>query len=111
PVIADRMATWLASPQITQYACHVLSDGTLLGDRQNAEMTLIAKSMGGKPPGQPGRFDLLPYFVRDRKDRRIMFEVSRRHVREINIAHPTCAAITSLGLRWYAVPMVSNMIL
>lgn len=111
PVMGDRLAAWIESPQITQYACHVLPDGTLLGDRQNVEATRIAKSMGWRPPETPGRFDLMPYFMRDKKDRRIMIDVPRERVREVPIVHPTCDALASLGLRWYAVPLVSNMIL
>jgi nitric-oxide synthase len=111
PVMGDHPAAWIESPQITQYACHVLPDGSLLGDRQNVEATRIARSMGWKPPEQPGRFDLLPYFVRDKKDQRIMIEAPKEQVREVPIIHPTCDALSSLGLRWYAVPLVSNMIL
>lgn len=111
PVRNDRLATWIESPQIIQYACHVLPDGSLLGDQQNLEATRIAKAMGWRPPENPGRFDLLPYFVRDRKDRRIRVDVPRERVREVAIVHPTCDALTALGLRWYAVPVVSNMIL
>lgn len=111
PAQADRRAAWIESPQITQYACHVKKDGRLLGDRQNVEATRIAKSLGWKPPGRPGRFDLLPYLVRDKHDQRVLIDLPVDRVREVEIVHPTCKAIDALQLRWYAIPLVSNMIL
>ena len=63
------------------------------------------------PPERPGRFDLLPYLIRDKQDRRILFEVPKNKVREVPIVHPSCDPLTAMELRWYAVPVVSNMIM
>lgn len=111
PVKDERRAAWIESPQIAQYACHVLPDGSFVGDRQNVEATRIAKAMGWRPPDEPGMFDLLPYMVRDKQDRRVLIDVPRSKIREVPIVHPTCDALTRMKLRWYAVPLVSNMIM
>ncbi len=105
------LPAWIESPQITQYACHQLADGRMLGDRQNVEATRIARSMGWKPPEKPGRFDLLPYLLRDTSDRRHLCRLPAGVVREVAIHHPQQDALSALGLKWYAVPLVSNMIL
>lgn len=111
PATSSALPAWIESPQIVQYACHQLADGTFLGDRQNVEATRIALSMGWTPPAEPGRFDLLPYLVRDAADRRHLFRLPEGAVREVAIEHPQHDAVSALGLKWYAVPLVSNMIL
>lgn len=111
PVRGDRMPAWIESGQIAQYACHEMPDGAILGDRQNIEATRIAHAMGWRPAAAPGRFDLLPYLIRDAQDRRHLFTLPAGKVREIALHHPTSDGLSELGLRWYAVPMVSNMIL
>lgn len=111
PATSSTLPAWIESTQIAQYACHQLADGTFLGDRQNVEATRIALSMGWTPPATPGRFDLLPYLIRDAADRRHLCSLPDGAVREVKIAHPEHDALLALGLKWYAVPLVSNMIL
>ena len=111
PAKNDILPAWIESPQILQYACHQLADGRLIGDRQNVEATRIALSMGWVPPETPGRFDLLPYLLRDAADRRHLCLMPEGAVREVAIKHPQQDALSELGLKWYAVPLVSNMIL
>ncbi|MBL4929993.1 nitric oxide synthase oxygenase [Fuscibacter oryzae] len=111
PVQGRDLPCWIESPQLVQYACHPGLDGVLLGDRQNVEATRIAQSMGWRPADKPGPFDLLPLFIRDRTDRRHMFALPEGAVREIDICHPDSGGFDALSLRWYAVPLVTNMIL
>lgn len=111
PVKGPNLPAWIESSQIARYACYQLSDGRIIGDRQNAEATRLAQSMGWQSESEPGPFDLLPYFVRDAEDRRIMIDPPTDRIRQINIIHPENAGLATLGLRWYAVPLVSDMIL
>lgn len=111
PATERALPAWIESPQIAQYACHQLPDGTVLGDRQNVDATRIAMSMGWTPPDVPGRFDLLPYLIRDTADRRHLCRLPEGAVREVAITHPQYSAVSALGLKWYAVPLVTNMIL
>jgi nitric-oxide synthase len=111
PVKGDEHPAWIESEQLTQYACHQLPDRTVLGDRQNIEVTRIAESMGWKPPGEPGQFDILPWFLRDKADRRLRYDLKPGSVREVAIRHPTHTGLDELGLRWYTVPIVTGMIL
>lgn len=102
---------YIESAQITQYAGYAREDGSILGDPQNVEATRIAMSLGWEPPAARSRFDILPLMVRDAPGRRILFDIPPTAVREIPIRHPTYETIARLGLRWYAVPCVSGMIL
>lgn len=111
PACNDRLPAWIESQQIVQYACHQVTGGNWVGDRRNAEATRIASAMGWSPPSQPGPFDLLPCMIRDREDRRHIFELPQDAVRQVAIEHPTHPGLKHLGLRWYGVPLVSNMIL
>ncbi len=111
PVRGTALPSYVESAQITQYAGYLRPDGSILGDRQNVEATRVARSLGWQPPGTPGRFDLLPYVIRDRQDRRSIHMPPEPAFREIPIAHPTVPGLAELGLRWYAVPCVSGMIL
>ena len=49
--------------------------------------------------------------IRDRKERRAVFDLPQDCLREVPIVHPEYTGICELGLKWYAVPCVSNMIL
>lgn len=111
PVTPEGLPSYIESAQTTQYAGHLMEDGSVIGDRQNVEATRIARSLGWQPEGEPGRFDILPYVIRDRNDRRSIHAVPKDALREVAIAHPTEDAITAMGLRWYSVPCVSGMIL
>ncbi len=77
----------------------------------NIEATRIAVSLGWTPPRDRGRFDILPIIVRDERERRAIFNIPSDAVREVEIAHPDRPELAELGLRWYAVPCVSGMIL
>lgn len=116
PVRGRELPAWIESEQLTRYACHRLPDGRWLGDRQNIEDTQTALAMGWRPPGEPTRFDLLPWFLRDRAGRRIRFDLAPGAVREVAIGHPAepgfaAPSLAAMGLRWYTVPLVSGMIL
>jgi nitric-oxide synthase len=111
PVRGPALPAHVESAQFCAYAGHVLPDGRVLGDRRNVEATRIARAMGWAPQGQPGRFDLLPLILRDAQGRRVRADLPAAILREVPITHPTCAALGALGLRWYAVPVVSDMIL
>jgi nitric-oxide synthase, bacterial len=111
PIRPNTIPAYFESPQITQYAGYVQKDGTVIGDRQNVEFTRVAMSLGFRPPEEIGQFDLLPVLIRDRNDRRILFDLPRDCIREVPIVHPQYKQIEQLNLKWYAAPCLSGMIL
>ena len=111
PAEEHKLPCYIESFQITQYAGYVIPDGTIIGDRQNIEATRIAESLGGERPGNISHFDVLPILMRDKMDRRVRFVLPPDCVREVAISHPNYSKLATLGLRWYAVPCVSGLIL
>ena len=111
PVEDQLLPATIENTQILQYAGYMQSDGRVVGDRQNLEATRIAQAMGWQGTGTQAMFDRLPLMIRDAQDRRSIFSVPGDLWQEVPVNHPTNDAISELGLRWYAVPVVSNMIL
>ena len=110
PVEGDQLPVWIESRQASQYAGYVNADG-VVGDPANIEITRTVTALGWAPPSRPGQFDLLPLLVRDRQGRRQAYALPDGAVHEVEITHPQFPAIGALGLRWYAVPLVCDMVL
>ena len=104
-------ASFIENAQIVQYAGYLGKNGHIIGDRKNIELTRIAQSMGWTPKDAPSAFDILPVLMRDTQDHRHMFPLPQDAVREVPIRHPTFPALQDLSLRWYAVPLVSDLFL
>lgn len=111
PVEQTRMPAYVESPQITQFAGYLSQDGSVRGDRQNIEATRIAMRLGWHPPDPPGAFDLLPVMIRDSNDQRSLHVLPDDAWKAVPIHHPEATGIGDMGLIWYAVPCVSNMVL
>ena len=111
PVKPDRRPAHVESPQLVQYAGYLDADGRVTGDRRSIEATRVARTLGWEAPQERGPFDILPVMIRNGAGHRILFTLPDDLVREVEITHPDFPALTRLGLRWYAVPVVSDMIL
>ncbi|WP_437648869.1 nitric oxide synthase oxygenase [Sorangium sp. So ce362] len=103
-----RIRIW--NGQIVRYAGYRLPDGGILGDPANVELTEQALALGW-PGGERTRFDLLPLILQIGDARPRWFEVPRERVLEVPIEHPRHAWFAELGLRWHALPAVSNLAL
>lgn len=101
----------IESPQIIQYAGYLGAEGDIIGDRNGIEPTRTAISLGWRPPEKPGPHDVLPFVIRDSIGQRNLYRLPAGIVREIQITHPDHDAIAALGIWWYTVPCVSNMVL
>ena len=95
--------------QLLRYAGYRGSDGTILGDPMNVELTGIATSLGWRPPTDPGPFDLLPVIIQTGKQLSY-YELPDSEVRQVRIRHPKYPFFERMNLRWYAVPLVSDMV-
>jgi len=85
-------------------------DGSVTGDPMNVELTEKALSLGWKG-GPRTRFDLLPLIVKMPGEEPRWMEIPRRVVREVALVHPDYPWFSSLGLKWYALPAVSEFLL
>jgi nitric-oxide synthase len=100
----------VANDQLVRYAGYRQPDGSVLGDPRYAGFTELVREMGWQPPAQRSRFDVLPWLIEtsDEEQPRIV-PVPAGVVLEVAITHPTLPWFQELGLRWHAVPAISNM--
>ena len=63
---------------------------------------------GWRPPEHRGAFDVLPLVVETAEEGPRLFPLPREVVDEVPIEHPELTWFADLGLRWHAVPVISN---
>lgn len=85
--------------------------GAVLGDPSNCGFTEEALALGWEPPRVRTAFDLLPWMLIGRDERPALYPVPRNLVKEVPLWHPTLSWFRELGLKWYAVPVVCDMVL
>ncbi len=96
--------------QLIRYAGYLQPDGVVLGDPMNVEFTELVRGLGWRPPSAPGPFDLLPLLIQC-GDQLQVRELPPGVVLEVRLEHPDHAWFKSLGLKWYALPTLSDMLL
>lgn len=109
PDAPGRPGPRIVSPQLVSYAGHA-ADGAVTGDPGNTDMTRLARLLGWTPRQSPGRFDVLPLILQTAAGMSV-HELPADAVLEVPLRHPEYAWFEGLGLRWYAVPAVSDMYL
>jgi nitric-oxide synthase, bacterial len=99
----------ILSSQLVRYAGYSDGGSCTLGDPANAETTRLATDLGW-PGRQPrGRFDPLPLIIQAPGAASSWHELPAGAVLEVPLLHPDLDWFASLGLRWYAVPVISDM--
>ncbi|XP_047693999.1 nitric oxide synthase, endothelial isoform X7 [Prionailurus viverrinus] len=95
--------------QLVRYAGYRQQDGSVRGDPANVEITELCIQHGWTPGN--GRFDVLPLLLQAPDEPPELFALPPELVLEVPLEHPTLEWFAALGLRWYALPAVSNMLL
>jgi nitric-oxide synthase, bacterial len=95
--------------QLIRYAGYPRHDGTVTGDPINTRITELAHRLGWAGPG--GRFDVLPLIIQAAGEGPQMFAIPPDAVLEVPLTHPSYPWFADLGLRWHAVPVISDMFL
>ncbi|XP_038059135.1 nitric oxide synthase-like protein isoform X2 [Patiria miniata] len=94
---------------LIKYAGYEQEDGTIIGDPASVEFTKICLKLGWRGPG--GRFDILPLILQANGEDPEWFDIPEECAMEVKLSHPEFDWFAEFGLRWYAVPAVSNMML
>jgi nitric-oxide synthase, bacterial len=106
----ERPGPRIWNEQLIRYAGYRRPDGTVLGDPRNAGLTDTARGLGWSGgPGTP--FDVLPLVVQAPGEPPRLFDIPADAVLEVPLRHPRDRCLHDLGLRWHAVPAISNMCL
>ncbi|MFF5213437.1 nitric oxide synthase oxygenase [Streptosporangium sp. NPDC000396] len=96
--------------QLIRYAGYAMDDGSVIGDPRYVDFTTMVHKLGW--PGGPGTpFDVLPLLVSVGDGPPLMSTVPGDAVLEVPLSHPSYPWFEQLGLRWHAVPAISNMCL
>ncbi|WP_442807178.1 nitric oxide synthase oxygenase [Streptomyces sp. NBC_01294] len=107
PDTPGRRAPRVWNDQLIRYAGLRRDDGTVLGDAAYVGFTELVRRLGWQGPSGP--FDVLPLVIDTADDKPQLFDLPRDLILEVPITHPDCRRIDDLGLRWHAVPAISNM--
>jgi nitric-oxide synthase, bacterial len=99
----------ILSSQVVRYAGYETADETVIGDPANAGLTRLAQNLGWTAPPSRGRFDVLPLIVSETGSTPVWYSLPADAVLEVPLRHPDLAWFADLGLRWYAVPVISDM--
>jgi len=110
PDAPGRPGPRILNSQLVGYAGHQAGQA-VIGDPAHLEITRLARELGWRSGDPPGRFDLLPLIVQPSGLPRAWFELPGDAVLEVPLRHPDLAWFGELQLRWYAVPVISDMYL
>jgi nitric-oxide synthase len=111
PDAPDQPGPRILNSQLIRYAGYQTTSGAVIGDPANTELTTLAADLGWTGPYPRGRFDVLPLLVQEAGAAITLHEVPADAILEVPIAHPEHLWFAGLGLRWYAVPVISDMYL
>jgi nitric-oxide synthase len=108
PDTAARPGPRIISPQLVRYAGYGTGE-VIIGDPASAEITRLATMLGWPGRPSPGLFDVLPLLVQEAGAVPSWHELPADAVLQVPLRHPQLPWFAGLGLRWYAVPVVSDM--
>jgi nitric-oxide synthase, bacterial len=101
----------ILNSQLIRYAGYQLADGSVTGDPLSTGITRLATGLGWPGGRPPGRFDILPLVIQAPGGKPELYDLPAGAVLEVPLSHPDLAWFAGLGLRWHAVPVVSDMYL
>lgn len=91
---------------LIRYAGYRQSDGSIMGDPAQVKLTEICQRLGWQGRGTP--FDVLPLIIQIPGQKPQCFELPPAIVMEVPITHPDYDWFVQLGLKWHALPAVSD---
>ncbi|WP_350277732.1 nitric oxide synthase oxygenase [Kribbella sp. HUAS MG21] len=108
PETPSRPAPRIWNEQLIRYAGYEQPNGRVLGDPRYRAFTGKLMQRGWRPPERPSAFDVLPLVVETAEEGPRMFQLPAQAVHEVPLEHPELPWFADLGLRWHAVPVISN---
>uniref|UniRef100_UPI00358E0407 nitric oxide synthase 1 n=1 Tax=Myxine glutinosa TaxID=7769 RepID=UPI00358E0407 len=95
--------------QLIRYAGYRQPDNSILGDPAGLELAEVCMELGWHP--SRGHFDVLPLILQAADGEPQLFNIPPEIILEVPLRHPKLTWFSELGLRWYALPAVANMLL
>ncbi len=94
--------------QLIRYAGYKTEQG-VLGDPHSVSFTETCINLGWEP--KFGKFDVLPLIIQINEDHPKIVEIPEKLLLQVPIRHPHYKWFEDLNLKWYAVPIISDMTL
>ncbi|MEU8814296.1 nitric oxide synthase oxygenase [Actinoplanes sp. NPDC048796] len=107
PAVPGRPYARVWNEQLIRYAGYRDAGGCPVGDSRLAGFTDAMRGFGWRGKGE--QFDVLPLAIETPHEGVRLYELPERAIREVPLTHPEFAWFAELGLRWHAVPAISNM--
>ena len=104
----ERWGPRIWNAQYIRFAAYEQPDGTVLGDRGNLPLTQALQRLGWTPPAEKTGFDLLPLAIEVPGQAPRMYQFAPDDVLTIPIRHPLYPELDALGMRWCAIPAITN---
>ena len=111
PAEHDERGIRIWNHQLVRYAGYRAKDGSILGDPDQLAFTERLIELGWQPPADRSAFDLLPLVIEVPGDIPRIYPLPSDAVLEVPISHPELPWFGGLGLKWHAVPVISDMAL
>ena len=106
PNLPEHPGIRIWNSQLIRYAGYRQPDGSIIGDPAQTKQTEICQDLGWK--GEGTRFDVLPLIVQMPGEEPQLFDLPQEVVMEVPIIHPEYDWFGDLGLKWLALPAVSD---
>lgn len=100
----DPIRIW--NHQLIRYAGYQIGD-KVIGDSTSIELTKMCEELGWK--GKHSDFDILPLVIQELGKEPKIFEIPEHTIKEVPITHPEFDDFSDLNVKWYAVPIISDM--
>lgn len=100
----DPIRIW--NHQLIRYAGYD-DDDNVIGDSTSIKLTKMCERMGWQ--GNKTSFDILPLVIQELGKKPKLFKIPNKIVKEVPITHPQLEGFSKLGIKWYAVPIISDM--
>ena len=94
---------------LIRYAIYKSQDGSHRGDPAQEQFTRLCQKMGWR--GEGTAFDVLPLIVQCGREKPRLHPIPKEKVLEVELEHPSFPWFSELGLRWHALPVISDMVL
>ncbi|WP_373231585.1 nitric oxide synthase oxygenase [Cohnella sp.] len=94
--------------QLIRYAGYKTAEG-IVGDPASVAFTEHCWRLGWR--GKGTRFDILPLVVQLNGREPKWFHIPESHIKEVELVHADIDNFAELNLKWYAVPIISDMVL
>ncbi len=109
PDAPGRRGPRIWNEQLIRYAGYRRADGSVLGDPRYLAFTERVRELGWRRPASRGASTCCRSSSRPSRTGRGCSPLAAEDVLEVPLSHPDLDWFAELGLRWHAVPAISNM--